>query len=90
MVIETADPESAQPPSVTLSPKPNGTAEPQVTSEEDLDDDDSAQDFVPARRLRAVLTTSFQVSARPELKQELQEILGEGGFRFLGLRKSSA
>lgn len=90
MVIETADPESAPPASVTLSPKQPGAAGPSAIAEDDLDDEDSTQDSVPARRLRAVLTTSFQVSARPELKRELQEILGEGGFRFMGQRKSSA
>jgi DNA polymerase-3 subunit alpha len=90
MVIETADPESAPPASVTLSPKQSGAAGPSAIAEDDLDDEDSTQDSVPARRLRAVLTTSFQVSARPELKRELQEILGEGGFRFMGQRKSSA
>ncbi|MBT5017925.1 MAG: DNA polymerase III subunit alpha [Planctomicrobium sp.] len=34
------------------------------------------------QRLRAILSTSIQVSARPELKDELRSILGEGGFRF--------
>lgn len=33
-------------------------------------------------RLRAILSTSIQVAARPELKQELQEILGTDGCRF--------
>ncbi len=35
------------------------------------------------RRLRAFLTTPLCVSARPELKAELQAALGEKGFRFL-------
>jgi DNA-directed DNA polymerase III (polc) len=35
-----------------------------------------------AGRLRAILSTSIQVAARPELKQELQEILGTDGCRF--------
>lgn len=33
-------------------------------------------------RLRAVISTSIQVSARPELKEDLRCILGESGFRF--------
>ncbi|WP_417848320.1 DNA polymerase III subunit alpha [Thalassoglobus sp.] len=33
-------------------------------------------------RVRAILTTQIQVSARPELKDDLRIILGEGGFRF--------
>lgn len=35
-----------------------------------------------SHRLRAILTTQIQVSARPELKDSLREMLGEGGFRF--------
>lgn len=33
-------------------------------------------------RVRAILSTSIQVAARPELKDDLKLILGEGGFRF--------
>lgn len=33
-------------------------------------------------RVRAILSTSIQVAARPELKEDLKLILGEGGFRF--------
>ncbi|QDT31154.1 DNA polymerase III subunit alpha [Thalassoglobus polymorphus] len=33
-------------------------------------------------RVRAILTTQIQVSARPELKDDLRIILGDGGFRF--------
>jgi DNA polymerase-3 subunit alpha len=35
-------------------------------------------------RLRVILSTSLVVSARPELKQELQQILGTDGCRFQG------
>ncbi|MEZ6057178.1 MAG: DNA polymerase III subunit alpha [Planctomycetaceae bacterium] len=58
-----------------------------------LDDDESDDDemtsldaipVVNSNRLRAILSTPFQVSARPELKQALRDILGSGGFRFMG------
>jgi len=35
------------------------------------------------RRLRAFLSTPITVSARPELKQELESTLGESGYRFI-------
>ncbi|MCA8998661.1 MAG: DNA polymerase III subunit alpha, partial [Planctomycetaceae bacterium] len=35
-------------------------------------------------RLRAILSTSLQVSARPELRQELRDALGENWGRFQG------
>ena len=38
-------------------------------------------------RLRAILATSIQVSARPELKEELRILLGEGGYRFQATSK---
>jgi DNA polymerase-3 subunit alpha len=36
------------------------------------------------QRVRAVMSTSIQVSARPELKSALAEVLGPDGFRFQG------
>jgi DNA polymerase-3 subunit alpha len=36
------------------------------------------------QRVRAVMSTSIQVSARPELKAALAEVLGHDGFRFQG------
>lgn len=42
------------------------------------------------RRLRAYLTTPMTVSARPELKRELQDALGEGGCRFQAVAPSGS
>src|SRR5690606_15955346 len=36
------------------------------------------------QRVRAVMSTSIQVSARPELKAALADVLGSDGFRFQG------
>ncbi|REJ87008.1 MAG: DNA polymerase III subunit alpha [Planctomycetota bacterium] len=36
----------------------------------------------PTNRLRALLQTPLQVSAKPELKEALAAVLGEDGFRF--------
>lgn len=73
LVIETANPEDEL-------PATNGHTLSGGTDEEDEDDTDTA----PRHRLRAIMTTSHQVSAKIELKRELQTVLGEGGFRFQG------
>jgi DNA polymerase-3 subunit alpha len=36
----------------------------------------------PANRIRAILSTSLHVSAKPELKAALASVLGDDGFRF--------
>jgi len=61
------------------------------TSEEGELDGDEIEELEPlgamtpasSNRLRAILTTNFQVAARPELKEALRDILGSGGFKFV-------
>ncbi len=51
-------------------------------SESSPNDNDDGEQAKGLNRLRAIVATSHNVSARPELKAELLHVLGEGGFRF--------
>jgi len=59
-----------------------------VSSHADVLQDGEA-DGQSARRLRAILSTQLQVSARSELKEELAVVLGTGGYRFQAVPPSN-
>ncbi|WP_437229988.1 DNA polymerase III subunit alpha [Planctomicrobium sp. SH661] len=63
---------------VDSSPSSSGVA----AGDESSEAAELAEPIVKTSRLRAILSTSVQVAARPELKQELQSILGPDACRF--------
>ena len=68
IVVETLDPKPT-------SPNGNGAVNGEAATP-------SENGSSRVNRLRAVLATSLQVSARADLKEELRTALGEGGYRF--------
>ncbi|MCA9090942.1 MAG: DNA polymerase III subunit alpha, partial [Planctomycetaceae bacterium] len=72
----------------TQPPQPNGNGETSGNEHPPDTDDATSDNNAPRHRLRAFLTATQAVSARMELKHELQAVLGEDGFRFQGAQNN--